>query len=101
VGAVKMGALFYQSGGRIAYLAFAGIISLALAIFNLLPIPALDGGRGIGVILQALFRWKPEKYFQYEGYVNAFFFYLLLLLGVVIILKDLVMFWGVKLPFVG
>jgi hypothetical protein len=51
-------------------------------------------------LLQAIFRWKPEKYFQYEGYVNAFFFYLLLLLGIVIILKDLIVFWGVKLPFI-
>ena len=78
-----------------AYLAFAGIISLALAIFNLLPIPALDGGRGIGIVLQALFRRKPEKYFQYEGYVNAFFFYLLVALGVAIIVKDLIFFRGV------
>jgi membrane-associated protease RseP (regulator of RpoE activity) len=35
-----MGEIFYQAGGRVAYLAFAGILSLALAIFNLLPIPA-------------------------------------------------------------
>ncbi|MDR0650406.1 MAG: site-2 protease family protein [Candidatus Peribacteria bacterium] len=100
VGAVKMGEIFYQTGGRVAYLAFAGILSLALAIFNVLPIPALDGGRGIGILLQALFRRKPEKYFQYEGYINAFFFYLLLLLGIVIILKDLMVFWGVNLPFI-
>jgi hypothetical protein len=61
----------------------------------------LDGGRGIGILLQAIFRWKPEKYFQYEWYVNAFFFYLLLALGVVIIVKDLIVFWGVKVPFLG
>jgi regulator of sigma E protease len=96
-----MGEMFYQIGGRTAYLAFAGLISLALAIFNLLPIPALDGGRGIGIILQAIFRIKPEKYFQYEGYVNAFFFYLLLLLGIIIIIKDLVVFWGISIPFIG
>ena len=59
-----MGEIFYETGGWTAYLAFAGIISLALAIFNLLPIPALDGGRGIGAILQAIFRIKPEKYFK-------------------------------------
>jgi len=80
VGAVKMGEVLYQSGGRIAYLAFAGMISLALAFFNILPIPALDGGRGIGILIQAIFKIKPEKYFNYEGYVNAFFFYVLMLL---------------------
>jgi hypothetical protein len=51
--------------------------------------------------LQAIFRRKPEKYFQYEGYVNAFFFYLLLLLGIVIIVKDLWQFWGVGAAFFG
>lgn len=101
VGAVKMGEMFYQSGGRTAYLAFAGLISLALAIFNLLPIPALDGGRGIGILLQAIFKIKPEKYFQYEGYVNAIFFYLLLLLGVIIIVKDLIVFWWLSIPFLS
>jgi len=39
------------------------MISLALAIFNILPIPALDGGRVVGVIIQKVFRIKPEKYF--------------------------------------
>jgi regulator of sigma E protease len=101
VGAVKMGEILYNSGGRLAYLAFAGMISLALAFFNLLPIPALDGGRGIGVILQSIFKIKPEKYFKYEGYVNAFFFYALLALGVIIIFKDLIFFWGINIPFIG
>ncbi len=73
---------------------------MALAIFNLLPIPALDGGRGIGAALQALFKIKPEKYFKGEGYVNACVFYLLMALGVIIILKDLVVYWGIPIPFI-
>lgn len=43
VGAVKFGDMLRHSGGWIAFLAFGGIISLALALFNVLPIPALDG----------------------------------------------------------
>ena len=101
VGAVKMGELFYQAWGWIAYLAFAGIISLALAIFNLLPIPALDGGRGIWVIIQRIFSIKPEKYFKWEAIVNTVVFYLLMALGLVIIVKDLVVFWQLPLPFLG
>ncbi|MDR0282511.1 MAG: site-2 protease family protein [Candidatus Peribacteria bacterium] len=77
------------------------MISLALAFFNLLPIPALDGGRGIGVIIQAILKIKPENYFKYEGYVNAFFFYLLILLGIIIIFKDLIFFRGLHIPFIG
>jgi len=42
------------------------MISLALAIFNVLPIPALDGGRLLGVLIQGIARLKPEKYFNIE-----------------------------------
>lgn len=34
----------------------AAVINLSIAIFNLLPIPVLDGGRMLIIILQALFR---------------------------------------------
>ena len=55
------------------------MISFALAIFNLLPIPALDGGRWLGVIIQSLFfSKKVEKYFVIENYINIFFFVLLM-----------------------
>jgi len=42
------------------------MISLALAIFNVLPIPALDGGRLLGILIQCLGKLKPEKYFNIE-----------------------------------
>jgi regulator of sigma E protease len=93
VGAIKFGDTLRQAGGWIAYLAFAAIISLALALFNVLPIPALDGGRLLGVLIQWIARLKPEKYFTIEGYINVIFFVLLLGLGIYIILKDLVRFW--------
>ncbi|MBP7848618.1 site-2 protease family protein [Patescibacteria group bacterium] len=40
---MKIGGNIRQDGGVRLFLAFAGMISLALAIFNVLPIPALDG----------------------------------------------------------
>ena len=83
------------------YLAFAWIISLALAIFNVLPIPALDWGRVVGVIIQKVFRIKPEKYFVWEWYVNTVFFVLLMILGIYIILKDLVVYRWIPIPFIG
>ncbi len=101
VGAVKIWGMFYEMWWWWAYFAFAAIISLALAIFNVLPIPALDWGRAVWMILQSIFKVKPEKYFKYEWYVNMFFFYLLLLLWVVIIVKDLVVFWWVNIPFIS
>jgi regulator of sigma E protease len=66
VGAVKFGDMLRQTGGWIAFLAFGGIISLALALFNVLPIPALDGGRLLGVLIQRIGRLKAEKYFTIE-----------------------------------
>ena len=101
VGAIKMGELFFKSWGWTAYLAFVWIIALALAIFNLLPIPALDGGSGICLILQAIFKISHEKYLKYIGYINAFFFWSLMILWIVIILKDLVTYWGLPLPFIA
>jgi membrane-associated protease RseP (regulator of RpoE activity) len=101
VGIVKFGETVLDDGGRLLYLAFGGMISLALAIFNVLPIPALDGGRALGVVVQTVGRFKPENYFVIENYLNIFFFGLLMLLGVYIILLDLVRFWDVSIPFIG
>jgi regulator of sigma E protease len=41
-----------------AYLSLAATLSISLGIFNLLPIPALDGGRGIFILVEML-RGKP------------------------------------------
>ncbi|MEE9593314.1 MAG: M50 family metallopeptidase [Thermoplasmata archaeon] len=50
--------------GILPLIGFAGILSLSLAIFNILPIPALDGGRLLFVIIEALRGGKripPER----------------------------------------
>ncbi len=101
VGAIKVGEIFAKTNGFIAIIAFMGIISLALAIFNLLPIPALDGGRLLGMWIQYLFRLPKAKYFKIEGYINFVFFITLLLVGVLIIFQDLDRYWGVSIPFIG
>jgi regulator of sigma E protease len=44
--------------GAGAYLSLAAALSISLGIFNLLPIPALDGGRGIFILVEML-RGKP------------------------------------------
>ncbi len=71
------------------YLAnFAAFISLNLAVLNLLPIPALDGGRLVIVILEAI-RRKPfnQKVLQI---LNAGSFVLLLLLMVFVTFQDVI-----------
>lgn len=101
VWAVKMWEILYEVWWWSAFLAFAAMISIALGIFNVLPIPALDWGRALGMIIQRAFKIKPEKYFKYESYVNAFFFYLILLLWVIIIIKDLIVYRWVNIPFIS
>lgn len=100
-GAIKFGEALLSTGGWKLYLAFAGMISLALAIFNVLPIPALDGGRLLGVLIQWIGKLKPEKYFNIEGYINLIFFLALMALGVYILLKDLSSYRHIKIPFFG
>jgi len=99
--AIKFGEILLTEWGWVVFLAFAGMISLALAIFNILPIPALDGWRLIGVLFQKIFKLHPEKYFSIEWYINLIFFVLLLWLGIYVLLKDLVRFWDVSIPFMG
>ncbi len=98
VWAVKVWEIILDEFGIWQYIAFGGMISLALAIFNILPLPALDGGRAVGVIIQSVWRFKPEKYFVIENYFNFLFFMLLMALGIYIIFLDLARFWWVN-PF--
>ena len=76
---------------------FGGFIAINLAVMNLLPLPALDGGRIVGLLLttlvQAVTRKKVDP--KYEGYLHAAGMILLLVLMAVIMLKDIfVLFRG-------
>ncbi len=63
------------------------IISINLAIINLVPFPALDGGRLLFVIIEGIIRRPlPQKF---VNYVNIGGFLILILLMVVITGKDL------------
>jgi len=101
VWAAKVGQEVLHTGGWSSFMMFAGMLSLALAIFNLLPIPALDGGRLLGVIIQTVFRLKQEKYFAVEGWINLAFFVALLILWVYIMGSDLVRARGMHIPWIG
>jgi regulator of sigma E protease len=67
---------------------FAAVISVALGFTNLLPIPALDGGRITFVIVEAIRgrRIEPER----EGMVHLVGMLVLLGLMVLIIIQDIV-----------
>ena len=44
--------------GLNAYLSLVGLISVNVGIFNLIPIPALDGGRVLILLIEKIFRRK-------------------------------------------
>ncbi len=67
-------------------ISFTALISINLAIINLLPFPALDGGRLLFVGLEAIFRRPiPPKIFNA---LNAAGFALLILLMILITVRD-------------
>ena len=73
-------------------LSLTAILSLNLAIINILPFPALDGGRVVLILIEILRggkRLKPER----EGIINFIGMAILLTLMVVITVNDVV-HWG-------
>lgn len=74
--------------GFVNVLYLTGFISVNLGVFNLLPIPALDGSRIVFILIEIL-RGKPidpEK----EGYVHFIGLVLLMLLMIVVTYTDIV-----------
>ena len=72
-------------------LSFGGLISVNLGIMNLLPIPALDGGRSVGVVLTALVEGITRRKInpKYEGYIHGAGMILLFALMGIIMFKDI------------
>lgn len=79
--AVEMGWTFVIS--------LTAILSVNLAILNILPIPALDGGRGLFIILEGIFHKKVVRA-QVEGMIHNIGFILLLLALLAITVRDIV-----------
>jgi regulator of sigma E protease len=69
-------------------LSYIAILSIALGYTNLLPIPAIDGGRILFLIPELLFkkRVKPE----FENRVHLIGFSLLILLMFVLVINDII-----------
>ena len=71
---------------------FGGFIAINLAVMNLLPIPALDGGRAVALLVTTGIQKLTGKKInpKYEGYIHGAFMVLLLGLMAVILLKDVI-----------
>ncbi len=95
-GPVKIAQLTGQVAdlGIIPLLQFAGFLSLNLAILNSIPLPALDGGRMLFLIIEKI-RGKRNNQ-KIEQYANAIGFMFLLLLMLVITVRDVYQIESVK-----
>ena len=69
---------------------FTALIAINLAVMNLLPIPALDGGQILFVFVGGIYRLFTGKKIneKYLGYVNAVGFFCLIALMVVVAVND-------------
>lgn len=65
-----------------------GVISIGLAIANLLPFPALDGGRLMFILIEVIFRRRLSP--RYEGLIHAIGFAVLLAIMVYFNLQDFI-----------
>ena len=71
---------------------YGGFLAINLAVMNLLPLPALDGGRVVGLLLttgiEAVTRKKINP--EYEGFIHGAGMIFLLALMALIMFKDII-----------
>lgn len=74
--------------GLVYLLQFIAILSVNLAVLNILPIPALDGGRILFLGIERLIRKKIDQ--KIENAIHTAGFALLILLMIIITYRDIV-----------
>jgi regulator of sigma E protease len=74
--------------GWMSILGFSAMLSINLAIINILPIPALDGGRAFFILLEKVFNKKRIQ--KIEGYANYIGFAFLLGLLILVSIRDII-----------
>ncbi len=71
---------------------FVSFLSINLAVMNLLPIPGLDGGKILFLLVEAI-RRKPAPV-KYEAIIQAVFLGLLFLLFIFVTFNDVMRLMG-------
>ncbi|MFA5634115.1 MAG: site-2 protease family protein [Candidatus Dojkabacteria bacterium] len=78
----------FKSKGFVVLLSLVADLSLSLAIMNLLPIPALDGGRVLILLIESIFRKDLNE--KVKSLIINISFVLLMILVVLVIIKDFI-----------
>lgn len=85
-----------SSAAFVGILYFVAFIAINLAVMNLLPIPALDGGRIFFLLVNLVYTAVTRRHLdpKYEGAINTVFFVALLGLMVVVAASDILKLFG-------
>lgn len=92
MGPIGISETIAKTKGMSEYIYFLSIISLSLGVSNLLPIPALDGGRLVLLIIEAIRRKPLDEALEIKIQMLGFSF--LILLSVYIAFNDIIRISG-------
>jgi regulator of sigma E protease len=90
VGIARLTHHFTQQG-VIALMQFMALLSISLGVINIMPFPALDGGRFLFIIFEIILRRRPNA--KWEAAIHAVGFALLMLLILLITWNDVLSFF--------
>ncbi len=79
---------YFKTLGIITFLGILADLSLSLAVINLLPIPALDGGRFFILLIESIF--KKDLNEKVESLIINISFGMLILFIILVMIKDIV-----------
>lgn len=86
VGIAQLTHVFVQEG-VLSVLRFVALLSLSLAIINIIPFPALDGGRLFFILVEVIIGRRISP--KFEALIHAIGFLVLMLLVVVVTYSDI------------
>ena len=87
IAVTKIGTEIIANKGLAQGVLLAAMISLNLALMNVLPIPALDGGHLLFLAIEKITGKPPKK--EFVDALSMFFFYLLIILMIFILFNDI------------
>ena len=88
VGIVGISEIVVNTNGILNYIYLLSVISVSLGVTNLLPIPALDGGKLVILIIEVI-RRKPMK-LETEAKIQLIGFSLLMAIFLLVTYNDIV-----------
>lgn len=91
-GVMSMGNIFPGVWNWQVFWELTAFISIMLAVVNILPVPALDGGHVLFLLYEVITRRKPgEKFLEYAQVIGMIF---LIALFILVNVNDVVRFFG-------